>query len=198
MSKSGQIMKRYLGYLVFAAGIGLMRCSAVASSEPVPKIEQDIYRPAPPFENLKAAIYVRERERPLLPLIEDASTSIVGFLLDVFAYGSGIRSDLPHVLPEARARLRLPPPATTPGAGNTQRRFIHSSVYCWHSDNRDQLRFLIDWADVVTKARYTDSYVFVRRGTVWYFEKHDTITPRHWMQTRRYFQLGCPGDGDAG
>lgn len=182
-------MKRHL---VSALCATLVWHAGSASTEPIPKIEQSIYKPAPPFENLKAAIYVRERERPLLPLIDDAGTSIVGFLLDIFAYGSGIRSDMPHVLPEARDRLRLPPPSTTPNAANTQRRFIDSAAYCWRSDNPDQLRFLIDWADITTKARYTDSYVFVRRGAAWYFERHDSVAPWHWVQTQRYFQLSCP------
>lgn len=182
-------MKRHLVIAVCAA---LIWNTGQAAIEPIPKIERSIYKPAPPFENLKAVIYVRESERPLLPLIDDASTSIVRFLLDLFAYGSGIRSDLPHVLPEARDRLRLPPLATTPDTANMQRRFIQSAAYCWRSDNPDQLRFLIDWADMMTKARFTDSYVFVRRNAAWYFEKHDTVAPWHWVQTQRYFQLSCP------
>jgi hypothetical protein len=184
-------MKRHFAIAVCAA---LTWHTALTAAEPVPKIEQGIYKPVPPFENIKQAIYVRERERPLLPLIEDASTSIAVFLLDMFAYGSGIRADVRFVLPEARDRLRLPPPASASGTANAQGRFIDSAVYCWRSDNPDQLRFLIEWADPTTKARYTDSYVFVRRGATWYFEKHDTIAPWTWTQTRRYFQRSCPDE----
>jgi hypothetical protein len=188
-------MKRYLAFAVCAICAVAMWRSGSAATEPIPKIEQSIYKPAPPFATLKAVIYVRERERPLLPLIEDASTSLVQFLLDIFAYDNDISADIPYVLPEAHNRLRLPPLATLPGRkANVRNRYVDSALYCWRSDNPDQLRFLIDWADLTTKARYTDSYVFVRRGTAWYFEKHDTIPPWHWTQTQRYFQPMCPGE----
>lgn len=152
----------------------------------LPIVEQSIYQPAPPFVDLKQAIYVRERERPLLRRITGASDAIVAFLIDLHDRKK-TPADIRHVLPGSRSILRMPPQATS-GQG----RFVDVLLYCWTSDRDDQLTFLIEWADVTTNARYTDSYVFVRQGTSWYFEKHGSVQPWRWTKTERYFQRSCP------
>ncbi|WP_404531461.1 hypothetical protein [Massilia sp. TN1-12] len=165
----------------------LFRCTT-AEAVTVPVIEQGIYRPAPPFVDLKQSIYVRERERPVLGMVTDASTSIVRYLLEVFASTLHAGAPMPHVLPEARAAMRLPPLVSTGGPG----RYVAMTLYCWTSDPDTRLSFLIEWADITTNARYTDSYVFERRGGTWFFAGHGNIRPWHWTQTERYFQRACP------
>lgn len=167
----------------------LIPCRATGA-EAVPAIEQDIYRPAAPFVDLKQSIYVRERERPVLSLVTDASTSIVRYLLEVFASTVQPDAPMPHVPAEARGTMRLPPFVSTGGAG----RYVASTLYCWTSDGENRLSFLIEWADITTNARYTDSYVFEQRGQTWYFAGHGSIRPWHWTQTERYFQRACPED----
>jgi len=147
----------------------------------VPAIEQGIYRPAPPLVDIKQAFYVRERERPLLPHITEASDAIAHFLIDM-------HNGTQPAATEARSTLRLPPSATLPSAG----RFVNATLYCWESDAANQLKFLVEWADVTTHARYTDSYVFVKRGTSWQAATHGSYAPWHWTQTERYFQRTCP------
>lgn len=151
-----------------------------------PLIEQGIYHPTPPLVDLKQRFYVRERERPLLPRITNASDFIVQFLLDINHPKMTTVADIRHVLDESRSILRLPPPASS-----GRRRFVNMMLYCWESNNEDQLRFLVEWADVTTMARYTDSYVFVRRGSSWYFEKHGSVAPWYWTQVKPYFQREC-------
>ena len=157
----------------------------------IPAIEQGIYTPSTPFENTKQSFYVRERERPLLSVISDADTSIALFLHDVTqAVSAESILTIRSVLPSARKQLRLPPLATF----NKSSHYVYSSLYCWKSANMDQLEFFIDWADIATNARYTDSYIFVRRGTSWYFKDHGSVAPRQWIQTERYFQRTCPSE----
>lgn len=175
--------------VVFVALTIFVSQANLAQAGKIPAIEQGIYRPAPPFENIKQSFYVRERERPLLDLTTDASTSLARFLIDAHNMSpSKPASAMPHVLAEAQGGLRLPPMATTGGNG----RYVGLVVYCWKSKEKDHLEFLIEWGDITTNARYTDSYVFVRRGPSWYFEKHGSIPPWHWAQTERYFQRACP------
>jgi hypothetical protein len=164
----------------------LQACSAQPSKVPV--IEQSIYHSAPPFANLKQSIYVRERERRLLPRITDASNSIVLFLLDMTNAKGETAVDVRHVMDESRAVLRLPPVATPAGRG----RYVFMTLYCWSSRDESQLEFLVEWADMIGNARYTDSYVFTKNGSSWYFEKHGRAAPRYWTQTERYFQRECP------
>lgn len=161
-------------------------CTTIGTTRPV--IEQGIYRPKPPFVDLKQQIYVRERERLLLPRITNASNSIIQFILDMYNPKVKTVGDMWHVLTGSQAVLRLPPPATS----STQGRFVAMSLYCWESDNEDQLKFFVEWADIGTMARYTDSYVFVRRGSFWYFEKHGSVAPWHWTKAKGYFQRQCP------
>jgi hypothetical protein len=164
----------------------------LAESEKIPAIELGIYHPDIPFENIKQRFYVRERERPLLSAISDADTSIALFLIDVSnAISMESIKTIRSVLPSAREQLRLPPVMTF----DKSHRYVGSSLYCWKSENKDQLEFFIDWGDI-TNARYTDSYIFVRQGTSWYFKNHGSIAPRHWRQTERYFQLTCSPEID--
>lgn len=51
-------------------------CGGPTLQTKMPHVEQGIYQPAQPFENIKQTFYVRERERSSLPLINAASTSI--------------------------------------------------------------------------------------------------------------------------
>lgn len=160
-----------------------------AETKKVPAIEQGIYTSDTPFENTKQSFYVRERERSLLSTISDADTSIALFLHDVVsAVSAESIQTIRLVLPVARQQLRLPPLATF----DKSTRYVYLSVYCWKSENRDQLEFLIDWGDITTNARYTDSYVFIRSGPSWYFKNHGSVAPRQWIQTERYFQRTCP------
>ncbi|VXC71260.1 hypothetical protein [Massilia sp. 9I] len=168
---------------IIIAILSLPACTSIAA---YPVIEQSIYRPLPLAVAVKQRFYVRERERPLLPTIESASNAIVRFLLDVSHPFKGAVADVRPVLEESRPLLRLPP-ARSMGPG----RYVGMLVYCWESEGSDRLRFLVEWADV-TRARYTDSYVFVRRGSSWYFEKHGAIEPWHWTQTQLWFQRECP------
>ncbi|MQA21574.1 hypothetical protein [Rugamonas rivuli] len=172
--------------VVFAAlAIGFAP-AGMAQTRRLPAIEQGIYHPEPPFENIKQSFYIRERERPLLNLITDASTSIALFLIDAHNALPGTSK----LLAETSGGLRLPPMATV----DRTMRFVGTGLYCWQSKDDDHLEFLIEWADITTNARYTDSYVFARRGPGWHFEKHGSIPPWHWTQTERYFQRACPSD----
>lgn len=171
---------------VLAALAICISLTGCANAGKIPRIEQGIYRPTPPLENIKQHFYVRERERPVLDLITEASIPIARFLLEFHASPDG--SVMPHVLAEARDSLRLPPNASR----DSTRRYVGSLLYCWKSKDNDHLEFLIEWGDITTNARYTDSYVFVRRGPSWYFEQHGSIPPWHWKQTERYFQRACP------
>lgn len=180
-------MKTHIAALGFTILL-LQACSAQPSSIPV--IEQGIYHPLPPFVDLKQSIYVRERERWLLPRITDASNAIVLFLLDIDNPNGSTASNVRHVTDESRAILRLPPPATSPVKG----RYVFLTLFCWSSDNKDQLGFFVEWGDPVTKLRYTDSYIFARQGSTWNFQKHGSAAPRYWTQTTRYFQRECPAE----
>ena len=180
---TGLPMKTYFIAAIIAI-FSLQACTSGGVARPV--IEQGIYHPTPPSVEIKQRIYVRERERPLLPRINDASDSIVQFLLDMHLPKKTAAADVRHVLDGSRSILRLPPPATLQG------RYVGMMVYCWESESEDQLKFLVEWADVTTMARYTDSYVFVQRGSSWYFEKHGGVTPWHWTKVEPYFQRNCP------
>ena len=169
--------------------MGLLLTQACTSgATPRPAIEQSIYRPAPPYVNLKQGMYVRERERPLLARITDASSAITEFLLDIHNAQGDTVTGIRHVAREAQPVLRLPPFATAPIQG----RFVFMTLYCWQSEHEDQLTFLVEWADITTGARYTDSYVFTRRNASWYFDRHGSVAPWSWTQTERYFQRQCP------
>jgi hypothetical protein len=180
-------MKIHIAALAIAISL-LQACSAQPSRIPV--IEQGIYHPVPPFVELKRAIYVRERERRFLPQITDASDSIVQFFLDIDNPNGSTVFNVRHVMDGSGAILRLPPLATAPVKG----RYVFMTLFCWSSDNEDQLEFLAEWADPATKLRYTDSYVFVRRGSSWDFHEHGSVAPRYWTQTTRYFQRECPAE----
>jgi hypothetical protein len=110
--------------IFIALAIGVLAASCASASK-FPEIEKGIYQPTQPFENIKQVFYVRERERPLLNLITDASTSIARFLTDTH---------------NAELGLRLPPMATTGGNG----RYAGSVAYCWKSEEKDHLEFLIE------------------------------------------------------
>jgi hypothetical protein len=88
---------KFMRNLALSAFATLVWNASLANAAPTPVIEQSIYVPVPPFENIKQSLYVREQERPLLPLITDASTSIAGFLIDVHASSSKPESSMPHV-----------------------------------------------------------------------------------------------------
>lgn len=179
-------MRTFIAIVILMAFIS---CPALTEAGKIPPIEAGIYTPDAPFETVKQSFYVRERERPLLSTILQADTSIAMFLIDLHQEVStesiqAIRS----VLPDASRELRRPPIATL----EQSTRYYPASLYCWTSEREDQLEFFVDWADITTNARHTDSYVFVRRGTVWYFKEHGKDPPRQWTQTERYFQRACP------
>lgn len=168
---------------VLAALAICVSLTSYANAGQIPSIEQSIYKPTPPLENIKQKFYVGERERPILDLITEASTPISRFLLELYALPDG--SVMPHA--EARDKVRLPPKSI-----HSSGRYVGAFLYCWKSTDRDHLEFLIEWGDITTNARYTDSYVFVRQGPSWHFEQHGSIPPWHWKQTERYFQRACP------
>lgn len=173
---------------LIAGMLALMTTQACTSATVTrPAIEPGIYEAAAPFVDIKQSFYVRERERPLLADIAGASDAIVLFLIDMHNAG-GSAPRIRQVEDGARGALRLPPSATRPAPG----RYVDTALYCWESDHPGQLKVVIEWGDIVTKARYTDSYVFVRRGTSWYFARHGSYAPWHWTQTERYFQRACP------
>jgi hypothetical protein len=169
----------------------LFSCCTIhaAQTGALPHIEQGIYQPTQPFENIKQKFYVRERERSSLPMVHAASTSISRFLISAVNPTNIPDAPIANVLPEAEHLLRLPPPAS-----QSTGRYVPTSVYCWKSGDQNHLEFLIDWGDITTKARYTDSYVFTQHGQDWYFEKHGSVAPRSWVQTERYFQRKCPDE----
>ncbi|MTV40179.1 hypothetical protein [Duganella radicis] len=167
----------------------LISHSALAEAEKIPTIEPGIYTPNAPFETVKQSFYVRERERPLLSTILEADTSIAVFLIDLNqAVSTESIQTIRSILPNASKQLRPPPVATF----DQSTRYYSASLYCWKSESEGQLEFFVDWGDITTNARYTDSYIFVRRGTLWYFKEHGKIAPRHWIQSERYFQRACP------
>ena len=178
-------MKTHFGSVAIAI---LLPQACPADATTLPVVEQGIYHPAPPLVDLKQSIYVRERERPLLQHITNASDAIIQFLMDLYNAKGNTTAGIRHVMNESGSVPRLPPFATSP----VQSRFVFMRLYCWESDSEDQLKFLVEWADATTKTRYTDSYVFVRRESSWYFEKHGSVAPWYWTQTERYFQRECP------
>ena len=143
--------------VVFVALTIFVSQANLAQAGKIPAIEQGIYQSAPPFENIKQSFYVRERERPLLDLITDASTSLARFLIDSHNMSSAKpASAMPHVLADAQGGLRLPPMATTGGNG----RYVGLVVYCWKSKEKDHLEFLIEWILQPTRATLTPTSLF--------------------------------------
>lgn len=174
--------------VIVAATISLSNIAS-ASINNAPVIEQGIFKPAPPMESIKETFYVREVERPLLPQITAASNSIARFLIDTTTGPASRPHDAKRELRETVTVDPRPPPIAS---SDGKRRYVPSSVYCWKNDGKDHLKFLVEWGDITTSARYTDSYVFIRKGTTWSFEKHGNLPPYHWEQTAIYFQRPCP------
>lgn len=140
-----------------------------------------------PLKFIKQAFLVADHEKPIVGTIRDASTSIASFANEVMAtHADPSRSALVHVLPAAKETLRLPPEAS-----NGTDRYVFSRFYCWKLADPSQLQLQIEWADVTTPQRYTDSYVFVKSGTRWYFSHHGDLAPFRYRLVGYDFNLPC-------
>lgn len=129
---------------------------------------------SPPLAYVKQHFITAEHDRPVIHLVNSASTSIAVFANSVYDHlPNALLSNIKRVLPGSQQRLRLPPS----NKFDSNRRYIYMAFYCWQAVGVDRLQFLIEWADLQTKDRYTDSYIFVKSRSEWYFESHGQIAP---------------------
>jgi hypothetical protein len=139
--------------------------------------------------SLKERFLIVDSERQLSSVINSASDSITWFIREIIDTPVSSRPDrMRYAFPEAVATLRLPPIASD-GRG----RFIVSAIYCWKIEKKIKLEFLIEWADITTNRRYTDSYVMQRSGEKWLFAGHGTVKPWNSFQSGLRGLRKCPG-----
>lgn len=180
-------MKIHIGlfsiFLFFSGGLMMDVNAAKAQSE----TERNGFVAEEPLKYIKLAFAVKDTEKPIVGTIMDASNSIASFTKEVMAsHANPSRSALTHVLPEARQQLRLPPEAS-----NGTDRYVYSQFYCWKVIGKDQLQVQIEWADITTPQRYTDSYVFTKKGTAWYFSHHGNLAPFRYALAGYDFKRPC-------
>jgi hypothetical protein len=140
-----------------------------------------------PFKFIKQGFLVKKNEKEIVEVIKNASTSIALFAKELMATKeNSSRDSLKHVLPESREQLRLLPDAT-----NGKDKYVYSSFYCWNLIDPDQLQVQIEWGDITTPQRYTDSYVFLRKGSEWYFSRHGDLIPFRYSLKGYEFKRPC-------
>lgn len=131
-----------------------------------------------PLLYIKDAFVVTEKEKPIVSIINEASTSIAYFAKEI----AGLHYDpsletLHHVLPESRTSLRLPP-KNSPGLAG---RYVNTRFYCWKLIDSAHLQVNIEWGDAGSSKRYIDSYVFKNVNSTWFFEKHGDMNSMHFL-----------------
>ncbi len=140
---------------------------------------------APPNLYTKQIFRVTEADSLLIDSINSASNSIAAFVVEQnnlhYDVATAVSTtQLTHVLPEARGKLRAPPLSR---AGQ-QRHYTAIAIYSWKKIGPDRLGFAIEYADpALPRAHYLDHYVFVRQGDIWLFERHGEVPPRSWRQS---------------
>jgi hypothetical protein len=140
-----------------------------------------------PFKFIKQAFLVKEDEKKIVEEIKNGSTSIALFAMELMAIKTNSpRDSLKHVLPESGEQLRL-----LPEASNGIDRYVYSSFYCWKLIDPNQLQVQIEWGDITTPQRYTDSYVFLRKGSQWYFSRHGDLIPFRYSLKGYEFKRPC-------
>ncbi|MFZ6687642.1 hypothetical protein ACO0K0_07845 [Undibacterium sp. SXout11W] len=140
-----------------------------------------------PFIYIKQAFLVQDNEKEIVEEIRSASTSIALFTRELMATTANSSKDsLKHVLPDSREQLRL-----LPEASNGTDRYIFSVFYCWKLIAPDQLQVQIEWGDITTPQQYTDSYVFLRKGSEWYFSRHGDLVPFRYSLKGYEFKRPC-------
>lgn len=140
-----------------------------------------------PFKFIKEAFLVQDNEKKIVEEIKSASTSVALFTQELMATKANSSKDsLKHALPDSREQLRLLPEAT-----NGRDLYIYSVFYCWKLIDPDQLQVQIEWADITTPQRYTDSYVFLRKGSQWYFSRHGDLSPFRYSLKGYEFKRPC-------
>jgi len=149
--------------------------------------ERNGFNAEAPFVFIKRAFLVQDNEKKMVEEIRSASTSIALFAMELMATTANSSKDsLKHALPDSREQLRL-----LPEASNGRDRYIFSTFYCWKLIAPDQLQVQIEWADITTPQRYTDSYVFLRKGSEWYFSRHGDLIPFRYSLKGYEFKRPC-------
>lgn len=181
-------MRKLLIVLSLWAILGSHLTGCATPAGPTSIAERNGFLLQEPLMHIKRGFLVAADERVIVGEINDASTSIASFIQEIFELKLGrSRDSLKHVLPEARQTLRLPP---VDSRGEPDR-YVAMLFYCWKSIDSDRLQVRIEWSDVTTSNRYTDSYVFRKSGPAWYFEQHGDFQPIHWLPKQRYFTRAC-------
>ena len=140
-----------------------------------------------PFKFIKDGFIVKDNEKKIVAEIKSASTSIALFAMELRTVTANSSKDsLKHVLPDSREQLRL-----LPEASNGTDRYVYSTFYCWKLIAPDQLQVQIEWDDITTPQRYTDSYVFLRKGSEWYFSRHGDLVPFRYSLKGYEFKRPC-------
>lgn len=140
-----------------------------------------------PLRHIKLSFAVEDSEKDIIHTITDASTSIAFFAKEVLAtHGTTSRESMTYVAKDKRDSLRLPPEAS-----NGTDRYVYSNFYCWKLLNPTRLQVNIEWADITTPARYTDSYVFEKIGSKWIFVEHGDLEPFRYQLSGYQFKRPC-------
>jgi hypothetical protein len=155
---------------IFFFGVSM---TGMNNAEAQSETERNGFVAEKPFKFIKQAFLVKDNEKKIVAEIRSASTSIALFTMELMtAKANSPKDSLKHALPDSREQLRL-----LPEASNGKDRYVYSTFYCWKLIDPDQLQVQIEWADITTPQRYTDSYVFLRKGSEWYFSRHGDLTP---------------------
>jgi hypothetical protein len=174
------IIKRFF-ILYTIPFIALISCANRPTS--LSETERNGFIAKEPLKYIKLAFSVKQDESNIVGVIDDASTSIASFTKEVaelqseylhrnFPSNKYSRDELKYVLPEARNTLRLPPKASTGQDG-----YVYSNFFCWKLLAPGVLQTNIEWGDITTPKRFTDSYIFKKIGSKWYFERHGDMMP---------------------
>ncbi|MBC3863052.1 hypothetical protein H8K32_13150 [Undibacterium jejuense] len=180
-------MKKF--FSMYAASIFFLGVSMTAmnNAEAQSVSERNGFIAENPFIFIKRAFLVRDNEKEIVEEIESASTSIARFAMELMETKANSSKDsLKQVLPGSREQLRLLPEAT-----NGRDLYIYSVFYCWKLIDPDQLQVQIEWGDITTPQRYTDSYVFLRKGSEWYFSRHGDLIPFRYSLKGYEFKRPC-------
>ena len=161
--------------------------TAMNNAEAQSETERNGFVAEAPFKFIKDGFIVKDNEKKIVAEIRSASTSIALFAMELRTVTANSSKDsLKHVLPDSREQLRL-----LPEASNGTDRYVYSTFYCWKLIAPDQLQVQIEWDDITTPQRYTDSYVFLRKGSEWYFSRHGDLVPFRYSLKGYEFKHPC-------
>ncbi|MFZ6754026.1 hypothetical protein ACO0KY_11715 [Undibacterium sp. Dicai25W] len=180
-------MKKF--FSMYAASIFFLSVSMTAmnNAEAQSETQRNGFFAEEPFKFIKQGFLVKDNEKKIVAEIKSASTSIALFAMELRTVTANSSKDsLKHVLPDSREQLRL-----LPEASNGTDRYVYSTFYCWKLIAPDQLQVQIEWDDITTPQRYTDSYVFLRKGSEWYFSRHGDLVPFRYSLKGYEFKHPC-------